>query len=149
MSAFLILKICAEKLLDEPFYLMHVNVFTITTDNEVFPAELSVAEFTLRAGVARVFHRFFPAGNFTKPLCSVPTCPILHYSNPFNTILAGKLPMGYEYTVREHAKKTHRISTDFAENEAGYLGLYAKFCRFLKVSVLGLRLLNFSRLLYD
>ena len=41
---------------DEKFYLLHTNIFCITAEGRVVPAEMSLARISLRKGVEELYH---------------------------------------------------------------------------------------------
>ena len=45
-----------QQLEDETFYLLHTNVFCLTAEGGVVPAELSLARVSLRQGVEEIYH---------------------------------------------------------------------------------------------
>ena len=55
-----------QRLEDECFYLLHTNVFCLTAEGGVVPAELSLARMSLRMGVEEVYHVFIEPGTFPK-----------------------------------------------------------------------------------
>ncbi|XP_065225499.1 probable serine/threonine-protein kinase kinX [Planococcus citri] len=99
-------RMTTNDLINHVFYLIHVNYFCKTSDDEFVPAEIAISRFTLKEGVTDVFHRIL---------------------NP------GVTPLGYSYTIKEHSEKTHRIPLDFVKATRGYLGMYQGITDFIQL----------------
>ena len=82
-----------QRVEDECFYLLHTNVFCLTAEGGVVPAELSLARMSLRKGVEEVYHVF---------------------------IEPGTLPKGYRADCTENSKATHKIPLDLALFNGNY-----------------------------
>ncbi|XP_039293727.1 protein maelstrom 2 [Nilaparvata lugens] len=78
-----------EILLTKVFHLIHINYFCKDDRGQFYPAEMAMAEFTIRDGLIRVVH---------------------------SLINSGKLPVGYFATAREHCADTHRTPLDLKHN---------------------------------
>jgi len=88
----------------ETFFLLHTNVFTVTDEGLVVPAEISVAKMSLRLGVETVFHAF---------------------------IEPGPLPKGYRADCIENAEATHKIPLDLVFHDANYIDIYGSILNLL------------------
>ena len=55
-----------HQLEDETFYLLHTNVFCLTAEGGVVPAELSLARVSLRQGVEEMYQEFIEPGTLPK-----------------------------------------------------------------------------------
>ena len=40
-----------DRLEDAPFYIVHTNIFCMTAEKDIVPAELSLAKFSVQAGL--------------------------------------------------------------------------------------------------
>ncbi|RZF40661.1 hypothetical protein LSTR_LSTR012762 [Laodelphax striatellus] len=79
---------CLDKkttLLEKVFHVIHMNYFCKTDKGSFYPAEIALAEFTLRDGIIRVVHSF---------------------------TTSGELETGYRSTAMEHCNDTHRTPLD-------------------------------------
>ena len=57
-----------QRVEDECFYLLHTNVFCLTAEGGVVPAELSLARMSLRKGVEEVYHVIIEPGALPNDL---------------------------------------------------------------------------------
>lgn len=70
------------ELIDEVFYFFASNYFVKKLSDDIYPAEIAIAKFSLREGITDVYHTLI---------------------NP------GELPLGMAATALQHSKKTHRL----------------------------------------
>ena len=89
---------------DECFYLVHTNVFCLTAEGGVVPAELSLARMSLRKGVEEVYQVF---------------------------IEPGTLPKGYRAYCTENSKATHKIPLDLVLFSGNYQQIVEDMLEFL------------------
>jgi len=93
-----------QQLEDEVFYLLHTNVFCMTAEGGVVPAELSLARVSLRQGVEEVYQVF---------------------------IEPGTLPKGYRADCTENSEATHKIPLDLALFNGNYQQILEDMLEFL------------------
>lgn len=90
--------------------MVHTNFFYIRIldddSYEYCPAEIAVAEFSLKEGVTRVYHR----------------------------IIKSKIRMGYASEAIEHSKNTHQIPKEHNFNDIDYKTIYEEILRFVSSS---------------
>ena len=55
-----------QRVEDECLYLLHTNVFCLTAEGGVVPAELSLARMSLMKGVEEVYHGLIEPGTMPK-----------------------------------------------------------------------------------
>lgn len=79
------------ELLTTNFYFVSTTWFCQTLQNDIYPAELALAKFSLQSGVFDTLHM---------------------YINP------GKLPLGESSTAKDHANETHKLP--IPPNSKGY-----------------------------
>jgi len=89
---------------DQKFYLLHTNIFCITAEGRVVPAEMSLARISLRKGVEEVYHVF---------------------------IEPGPVPKGYRADCTENSNATHKIPLDLAMFNANYQEIVEDVLEFL------------------
>ena len=71
-------------------------------DLEYYPAEISIAEFSLEKGIIRTYHK----------------------------IICSKVHTGYAYDAKDHSNATHQISRDMGEHDQATV--YKEICNFLE-----------------
>lgn len=71
-----------DTLATQKYYFVMANYFAKTTDCDYIPAEIAVAEYSLKSGVNKKFHTFIDPGT---------------------------LPIGMGYQAKSHADDTHRL----------------------------------------
>lgn len=82
-----------DRLEDSSFYLLHTNIFCLTSEKEIVPAELSLAKFSLKEGVHSIDQIYGEVYQvFIEP---------------------GKIPRGYMRDCLANSKATHKIPLDF------------------------------------
>ena len=82
-----------DRLEDAPFYIVHTNIFCMTAEKDIVPAELSLAKLSLREGVQsidKVYGEVYQV--FIEP---------------------GPVPRGYLGDCLANSKATHKIPLDF------------------------------------
>jgi len=93
-----------QKVEDEVFYLFHTNIFCITAEGRVVPAEMSLARMSLRQGVEETYHVF---------------------------IEPGPIPKGYRADCTENSNATHKIPLDLAMFNSNYQEIVEDVLEFL------------------
>jgi len=93
-----------QKVEDEVFYLFHTNIFCITAEGRVVPAEMSLARISLRQGVQETYHVF---------------------------IEPGPIPKGYRADCTENSNATHKIPLDLAMFNSNYQEIVEDVLEFL------------------
>eukprot|EP00092_Neocalanus_flemingeri_P036322 GFUD01039544.1.p1 GENE.GFUD01039544.1~~GFUD01039544.1.p1 ORF type:complete len:425 (+),score=152.86 GFUD01039544.1:78-1352(+) len=93
-----------HQLEDETFFLLHTNVFCLTAEGGVVPAELSLARVSLRKGVEEIYQEF---------------------------IEPGTLPKGYRADCTENSASTHKIPLDLALFNGNYQQIVEEMLEFL------------------
>jgi len=88
----------------DSFYLIHTNVFCLTAENGVVPAELSLVRMSLKKGVEEVYQVF---------------------------IEPGTLPKGYRADCMENSNATHKIPLDLHLFNGNYLKIVEDILEFL------------------
>ena len=54
---------CADNLKTDEMFLIHVNIFVKTDDDELYyPAEMAICKFSVRDGVLDTYHTFIDPG---------------------------------------------------------------------------------------
>jgi len=93
-----------HQLEETTFYLLQTNVFCLTAEGGVVPAELSLARVSLRHGVEEIYHEF---------------------------IEPGTLPKGYRADCTENSNATHKIPLDLALFNGNYQQIVEDMLEFL------------------
>jgi len=93
-----------QKVEEEHFYLFHTNIFCITAEGEVVPAEMSLLRMSLRHGVEETYHVF---------------------------IEPGRIPKGYRADCTENSNATHKIPLDLAMFNSNYQEIVEDVLEFL------------------
>lgn len=88
-----------NRLLDEVFYFFSASYYA-KRKPDIYPAEISLAKFSLGEGVTDVFQMFINPGE----VINSKTCICANLS-----IFLLQLPLGFAYMALEHSKKTHRL----------------------------------------
>jgi len=86
------------------FYIIQANVFCLTDEGGVVPAEISLARVSLSSGVEEVYHE------------------LIH---------PGPLPLGYRADCIYNASKTHKIPLDMAGANQDYSSILAGITSFI------------------
>lgn len=91
------------------FYVIHVNVFysykeDIESEAKFHPAEIAIAEFSLKKGVTRVY----------------------------NQIINREIRKGYQLSAAENSKNTHQIPLNFQKGKNDYQEIFEDIYEFLK-----------------
>jgi len=86
------------------FYIIQANVFCLTDEGGVVPAEISLARVSLANGVEEVYHQ------------------LIH---------PGPLPLGYRADCIYNASKTHKIPLDMVEANQNYSSILAGITSFV------------------
>ena len=96
---------CKEGTLgQQQFYIIHANVFCLTEEKGVVPAELCLARVSLAGGVEEMLHFM---------------------------IAHGPLPLGYRADCLATSAKTHKIPLDLEGADADYPGILERIALFL------------------
>jgi len=98
------------KLAQCQFYIIQANVFCLTDEKGVVPAEISLARVSLANGVEEVYHQ------------------LIH---------PGPLPLGYRADCIYNASKTHKIPLDLAGANQNYSSILAGITSFVGTSASG------------
>ena len=89
---------------DSCYYLIHTNVFCITAEGGVVPAELSLMRISMRNGIEETFHVFLDPG---------------------------AIPKGYRADCVENAEATHKIPLDLVYLDGNYKKILEDILEFL------------------
>jgi len=86
------------------FTLIHTNIFVKTDAGKMIPAEICVANFSLKKGIIEIYHEF-PA--------------------------AGDIPQGYRYECTAWADRSHKIPLDLAYANPNYHNIIQNIQNFM------------------